>query len=311
MFRKFLFFIVVFLVPTTAFAQSCGCEVSDRRERAYDELLKLDSREQSNSEAIHLPYGLATPPDNTMNERHLYQDEYIIKYDDDLRVPIWVAYMLTREHLEIARERTECFRRDVRLSDEDAAFCQDYLEPVFDRGHMVPNADMVRSEVAMINTYMFSNMCPQHDRFNRGIWARLESRVRDWARSKRQIYVITGSVFDQDGDQRRDDDGDAMRMESTNGNMRVAIPTHFYKIILHEKPNGFIESMTFLLPHEDSSPPGNQTDEFLESNLVSIDEIEEVTGIDFLVGLREMENGTAKELAVERFKATSLWPRME
>jgi DNA/RNA endonuclease G (NUC1) len=38
---------------------------------------------------------------------------------------------------------------------------------VFDRGHMVPNASMERSLWAMINTYMFSNMTPQHPEFNR------------------------------------------------------------------------------------------------------------------------------------------------
>ena len=78
---------------------------------------------------------------------------------------------------------------------------------------MVPNADMVRSEVAMINTYMFSNMCPHNDKFNRGIWSKLESRVRKWAKKKGQIYVIAGAVFNRDRDQQRDDDDDADRME--------------------------------------------------------------------------------------------------
>ena len=40
----------------------------------------------------------------------------------------------------------------------------------------------------------------QHDRFNRGIWSRLESMVRDWTREKEVLYIITGAVFDRDGD---------------------------------------------------------------------------------------------------------------
>ena len=44
------------------------------------------------------------------------------------------------------------------------------------------------------------SQCAQHDRFNRGIWARLEGYVRDWAEKKGTIYVITGAVFDRDGD---------------------------------------------------------------------------------------------------------------
>lgn len=80
-----------------------------------------------------------------------------------------------RDHdLAVPRDRTQCFRRDPRLATPAAAFCADYNEPIFDRGHMVPNADMERSEAAMINTYMFSNMVPQHDRFNQQIWAHFE-----------------------------------------------------------------------------------------------------------------------------------------
>jgi DNA/RNA endonuclease G (NUC1) len=98
-------------------------------------------------------------------------------------------------------------------------------------------------------------------------------------------------------------------MESNNGNARVAVPTHFYKIILHTRPNGFIEAMAFLLPHVDSSPGSNQTESFLISKLVAIDDIEAVTSIDFLVGLRSTAHGSAKENAIEGFKATSMWAR--
>lgn len=305
--KIWLFIIAFFLFHSVAYAQSCGCEVSDRKEAAYNELLKLSEAEKENAEQIHLPFGIPQSPSSATNEHIFHQDEYLIMYDDDLRIPLWVAYNLTREHLATPRERTECFRKDIRLSDSAAAFCEDYEEPLFDRGHMVPNADMVRSEAAMINTYMFTNMCPQHDRFNRGIWSRLESRVRKWAKTKGEIYVISGAVFDKDSDEKRDDDSDAIRMKSNNNNERVAIPTHFYKIILHERPNGFIESMTFLLPHTDSSPIGNEVDPFLKSKLVKIDEIEKITGIDFLIGIRDAD-GEAKERAIENFKARSLWP---
>jgi hypothetical protein len=50
----------------------------------------------------------------------------------------------------------------------------------------------------------------------------------------------------------------------------------------------------------------NQTDSFLISKLVTTDHIEKVTGIDFLVGLRSMDNGAAKKKAIEEFKAPSM-----
>ncbi len=289
----------------SGFSQSCDSDISNRKERAYDVLLDLSSQERSYVERVHFLHGRPGTPTSATNEHLLHQDEYIINYDNDLGVPIWVAYRLTREHLAYERERTECFRRDVRLEDEDAAFCEDYEEPIYDRGHMVPNADMVRSEPAMINTYMLSNMCPQHDRFNRGIWARLESRVRQWARVRGHVYVITGAVFDRNEDGERDADNDAELMDPNEPGRepRVAIPSHFYKIILHERVSGYIDTITILLPHVDDSPSGQQVDPYLTDHLENINRIEALTGVDFLPDLPD-----AKEEAIENFKATILWP---
>lgn len=299
-----LTFVLIFIVEGMAYGQSCDCEVSEDKEEAYNALLQLNVTEREESESTHLPWGVPKNPASATNEHLLYQNHYIINYDDDLRVPIWVAYRLRVQEVNIHRVRTECFRRDIRLGDEDASFCKDYEELIYDRGHLVPNADMTRSEAAMINTYILSNIAPQHDEFNRVIWKRLERYVRKWAMSKEEIYVITGAVFDKNGDGKRDADSDADLMEPLK---YVAVPTHFYKIILHERPNGLIESMVFLLPHEDISHADPGANTYLEEHLTAIDTIESLTGIDFLPGLG-MSN-TNKEKAVESFQATRMWPR--
>lgn len=289
--------VLVVIAPTNG--QSCRCEVSDAKEEEFNDLLVLSEDEKMEAEETHLPWGVPSSPSGATNEELLHQTHYILNHDGDLRVPLWAAYRLRDEDL-VSRERTECFRRDPRLNEDDAGFCEDYAEPVFDRGHIVPNADMTRSLEAMINTYMFSNMAPQHDRFNRGIWATLESYVRDWTRKNGEIFIITGCIFDQDGDGTRDADDDAILVETG----RVAVPTHFYKIILHEGANGFIENISFLLPHVDSSPSRTQKDAFLTSHITTIDTIEGLTGIDFLADLEDV-----KEKAVEKHKANALWPR--
>ena len=98
-----------------------------------------------------------------------------------------------------------------------------------------------------------------------------------------------------------------LRMESNNGQMRVAVPSHFYKIILHERPNGFIENLTILLPHSDESITGTAANTYLADHIASIDEIEALTGMDFLTGIGS-EN-PAKETAIEANTAGGLWPR--
>ena len=159
----------------------------------------------------------------------------------------------------------------------------------------------------MINTYMFTNMTPQHDKFNQVIWQRLERYVRDWARMKDEIFIVTGAIFDRDDDGQRDPDNTAEHMVSNNGQARVAVPSHFYKIILHERPNGFIENLAILLPHTDESITGATANTYLAEHIVSIDAIEALAGINFLSGIAA-DNPT-KEAAIEANTADGLWPR--
>ena len=161
--------VVVVLCSAAVEAQSCNCEISPRKEKAYDVLLELDSEEQANAEALHAPWGVPNPPSNATNERLLHQEHYLTGYDDDLKIPLWVTYRLSASDASVTRHRLNCFRRDHRLAASDAAVCADYVEPIFDRGHLAPRADFNRTEPAMINTFMFTNMVPQHDQFNQRI----------------------------------------------------------------------------------------------------------------------------------------------
>jgi DNA/RNA endonuclease G (NUC1) len=294
------FVIFAFLYEPFLSAQSCGCEVSDAKEQEYNDLLVLDDIQKSDSESVHLPWGVPVSNASASNEHLLHQVDYIIGYDDDLRIPIWVASRLTTADVTVERPRTECFRRDPRLSDDAAAFCADYNEPVYDQGHMVPNADMTRTEPAMINTYIYTNITPQHDKFNRGIWAYLEAYARALTKVKGEVYIISGSIFDKDGNAQRDEDIDADRVAPS---LRVGIPTHFYKIILYERSNGFIDTLTFLLPHTDVKITGTiKKDNYLREHLTTIDSIEAVSGLDLFEALPNH-----KETAVEAFQATELW----
>src|SRR6185503_15650951 len=161
--------------------------------------------------------------------------------------PLWVSYRLTRTDLEPQLTRTNCFRRDPRLPVAAAATCEDYDEDTYDRGHLCPNSDMERAIEAMINTYMFSNMTPQFSNFNRGIWERLEGHTRKWAKAKKTLFVISGAIFDRDHDGVRDSDSQATRVSPLN---RVAVPSHFYKILIHKRTFGGDEVLAFLLPHD-------------------------------------------------------------
>lgn len=284
---------------TSSIDQKCDCQVSETEVINSDQLLLLTEQEQSEAEINHFPFGKPTSSSDT--ERLIHNREYVINYGDELKIPIYASYVLDKEDV-IQRTRKNCFRRDIRIPDDAASLCEDYDEPVFDRGHIVPRADMNRTHAVMINTFVFTNMAPQDDHFNRGVWRRLEQLIRQWAELKGDVYIITGSVFDTNGDGEPDSEDEIIRMEPLNN---VAVPSHFYKIVLHERPTGFIENITILMPNNDNihmHATHAVKDEYILNNLTTIDNIEQLTGLDFLTDLPDF-----KENAVERFKAFKFW----
>ena len=88
-------------------------------------------------------------------------------------------------------------------------------------------------------------------------------------------------------------------------NERIAVASHFYKIIIHEKPNGFIDVLAIMLPHNNQSITGAARKPYLTEHITTIDQVEDLTGINFLSELGV--NNPRKEAAVEGFKARQLW----
>lgn len=160
---------------------------------------------------------------------------------------------------------------------------------------MVPAHDSRRDQAMEDNSFLFSNMVPQRGNFNRLIWENLEFRVNEWA-EKVGIFIITGSVFDSDGDGIRDADINVKRMRPWK---RVALPTHFYKIVFHMREDGKFDTISFLLPHNNRKFKNKAR--YLKSKIASIDEIEKVTGTNFFPNIEPV-----RQEAMERAKAESL-----
>ena len=116
---------------------------------------------------------------------------------------------------------------------------------------------------------MTSNISPQEHQFNAGIWNALEQKARYWAGKYDGVFVVTGGVLD----------GNMERI----GYEYVSVPNTFYKIIL-DNDSGNIKVIAFLMPHKNSNRP-------LYEYVVSVDEVENLTGIDFFPELEDrLEN---------------------
>jgi endonuclease G, mitochondrial len=222
--------------------------------------------------------------------RILVKKYYVILHEDSLRIPEWVTYHLTKQDLEGTANRNDKFRPDPDIPIGMRAELADYKNSEYDRGHMAPAGDFKRSEEAMSETFFLSNMAPQRPKLNRGIWEKLEEQVRSLAESVGSIWIVTGTLFLDEG-------GHATEPSTFIGPDSVAVPTHFYKAILCEHPDGTHEMFAFIMENRETALPGKPKD-----YVISVRHIEELTGLDFFNLLRKSEQDSLETVV------NTAWP---
>lgn len=188
--------------------------------------------------------------------KHTY---YTLAYSEENEQAYWVYYELTPEFINGGQSRTDDFRADPMVSTGSATL-NDYKSSGYDRGHLCPAADMALNKTSMSESFYLSNMSPQVPGFNRGIWSTMEDQVRKWALSYQKLYVVTGPIF-------KDTKG-------TIGEDQVTVPGYYYKVLFDGKD----KMIGLILPNASSS---SKLDQFI----VTVDEIEKETGVDFFPGL--------------------------
>ena len=203
----------------------------------------------------HLPFGIHesrhAAEGGPTKEKLLIQAGYVTLHDGDLRTALWTAHKLTRDDVISGerKDKVKCFRGDERLPPEERAREDDYESSDYDRGHLTADRDLRDNLTEQVNSYIMSNMSPQHGSFNGGIWLSLENLGREWAKKFETVYITSGALFDFNLDRARDKDNEIPKIHEKG---RVAIPSHYYKVFLrkNEIGSGWF-SITFLLKHED------------------------------------------------------------
>jgi endonuclease G len=189
-------------------------------------------------------------PTSTTNQI-INHTNFTLSYSEKHEQAEWVDYELKRSNLSNSNLKRPFFIEDPKVTTGSADW-RNYKNSGYDRGHLVPAGDMKFSKEAFDATFYTSNVTPQLPNFNNGIWNRLEQKVRYWAQKYDGLYVITGSVLEDD--------------LPTIGKEKVAVPNYFYKVLLNtsgEKP----KMIAFLVPHQESNRP-------LYEFVVSVKELE-------------------------------------
>ncbi|RIV21268.1 DNA/RNA non-specific endonuclease [Fibrisoma montanum] len=212
-------------------------------------------------------------------------DGFTLRYQERYEQADWVAYPLLGYETKGQADRDrEQFQPDPQVKT-GSALPSDYTRSGYDRGHLAPAGDFKFSQRLTSDSFYMSNMSPQAPEFNRGIWKELEELVRRWAVRDRGLYVVTGPVLKPG-------------LPTIGRQNEIAVPKKYYKVLLYcNDPD--IRMIGFLLDNKGS-------DSSLKQFVVPVDQIEQLTGIDFFPKLpdkleRELESKGRSETAADWF----------
>ncbi len=164
---------------------------------------------------VHSPYGFAA---TSRQAQPICREAYLVAYDAPVRIPVYVAYTLLPQNALGCFPRTNAFVADQSVPN--GATPADYAGTGYDKGHAAPDGDLSWSQIVEYESFLMTNMYPQHGSLNRGIWKLLETSVRGWAVQRNQPYTIYVGALYGAGDE-----------YIANG--RIIVPHGYYKIVIN------------------------------------------------------------------------------
>lgn len=216
-------------------------------------------------------YPLGTPKSNDL----IIRDIYALSNNDKTKFADWVAYRITANEvmgdLDLEREwRTDPWLEEDETLEASPTEKDDFksagLKMKMDRGHQAPLAHFKGTRFASQANYL-SNITPQKNELNQGVWKDLESKERELCIQFKTIYVMTGPLYEK------------TMPKLLNADEEHTIPSGYWKIIIvpeNEKETNF--NVTAFIFEQDTPKIKNNS---LLKFIVSIDEIEKRSGLDF------------------------------
>lgn len=190
---------------------------------------------------------------------------YAVGYDNALPGPRWAAYRVF-PHPGQSPPRPSSFRTDRRTSA--LVRTEEYTRSGYDRGHMAPNyaVAVCHGAEAQNETFLMSNVAPQLHALNAGLWKDLEQRIAQrYVERYGEVWVVVGPAY-----------GAAPTRFG-----RIPVPEAFWAVIAeYDEAGRGVRAVAYLVPHEEK-----WRDRELGRYLVSVDRVEELTGLDFFPAL--------------------------
>jgi len=219
---------------------------------------------------------------------------FSMEYDKSKKHSRWVAFRFDNQTKQKNVSRSdEPFDIDPAVDPQYQRVQADFGKQGYDRGHLCASADRLYSREVNEQTFYYTNMSPQRNKFNAGIWLTLEGQVQSWGRgctTSDTLYVVKGGTIDKED----------QIIKYINDDRSKPVPKYYYMALLLKKGETF-KAIAFWMEHSDTPKSLRLADYTL-----SIDELEEKTGIDFFPNLNDrLEN------ALEATYSITAWAGLE
>jgi endonuclease G len=223
---------------------------------------------------IHSPYGFA----NTQKQAQpICREAYLVAYDAQAKIPVYVSYTLLPQNALGCFPRTNAFVADASIKNGPTP--SDYVGTGYDKGHAAPDGDLSWSEIVEYESFLMTNMYPQHGSLNRGIWKLLETSVRGWSVQLNQNFTVyVGAIYGAS--------------DPTIGK-GVVVPHGFYKIVVNNN-TGAVAGWMF--PH---TKPYQNLGNDLTKFRVPVAQIQQQAGVQFKFPANAKELNPGQEWPVD------------
>lgn len=220
------------------------------------------------------------------------QINFAVEWDDTKKAQRWTCYTLTAENTKQNGTRDgwwggyDPFQEDMHIPVAYRTTLSDYTysKTGYQRGHICRSYDRLYSKLANEQTFYLSNIQPQLPGFNTGVWLQAENLISnrlDQNTFRDTLYLVKGGTINAGN-----------YSAATTG---LLVPKFFYMAIMRVYKGNY-NAIGLWFEHTSNN------DTKLAKYALSIDELEEKTGIDFFCNLPD-----ARENVIEAQKIPTLW----
>lgn len=184
------------------------------------------------------------------------------------------------------------------VTDNDGFNIDPFWSSGYDHGHICPNADRKYSREANRQTFFLTNMQPQRNIFNAGIWLKMENKLTNswWPKTNGDtLYVVKGGTIDSE-----DNIIEYIcnrQKSATSKNGLIPVPKYFFMALLRKNSMGY-KGLAFWVEHLNE----NHSSDPLDNYVINIRELERRTGIDFFCNLPDKTEEEVETMSVENIK---------